>query len=415
VRAGRQSRHDIDEFVMTALPTAPEMQSRARRAGYDPAVIRDACVLIVGAGALGQNVAQNLALTGVGELRVVDGDHFEEHNRSRSPLHPRRGTYAPGETLPKASCVACELARIHVDDDAQVLAADTWIEELGLGAFHGVDVIAACVDSLVARSYLACASMLMNIPIVDGGFAGANLGMTVYPQTANPHAAPCWSCAGDALPGAFSCVAYARYADANGIVPAIQNGAAAIAAMCSEAIIGILHGRETEPRRVALDLRSGESRVFRPRPDPDCAASHRRLPAVSPSALGPSATMADLLDELATPGSTVFPPDVYVERAHCPSCARTCDVGAPTHRWRRDPRCRGCNGPWPRADVQVSSPDIIDAGLTAGDPRSALTLFQLGARPGDVLEVDGGPVPVVRLAGTPADLFTSVVGAVAPT
>jgi adenylyltransferase/sulfurtransferase len=399
---------------MTAVRVVPDMQSRARRAGYDPTVIQKSCVLLVGAGALGQNVAQNLALTGIGELRVVDGDLFEEHNRSRSPLHPRRGTYAPGDVLPKASCVARELASLHVDDDARILAADAWIEELGLGAFHGVDVIAACVDSLVARSYLAYTGILMNIPIVDGGFSGANLGMTVYPEKSAPHAAPCWSCAGDALPGAFSCVAYARYSDANGVVPAIQNGAAALGAMCAEAIVGILHGREREPRRVVLDLRTGESQVFRPRPDPECAARHRRLPAASQSALGPDATMAEFLAELGAPEVVAFPPDVYVERAHCPGCGRTCDVGAPTHRWRRDPRCTACNGPWSRADVQIPSPDLIDAGLTAEDPRSALTLRQLGARPGDIFEVEGGTVPAVRLAGTPADLFTEFVPVGAP-
>ena len=393
---------------MTALSTSPDMQSRAIRAGYNPAVIQGACVLVVGAGALGQNVAQDLALTGIRELRVVDGDHFEEHNRSRSPLHPRRGTYTAGDVLQKASCVAAELARIHVADDARIVAADTWIEELGLGAFDGVDVIAACVDSLVARSYLAYTGTLLSIPIVDGGFSGANLGMTVYPNTGDPQAAPCWSCAGDALAGAFSCVAYARYADANGIVPAIQNGAAALGAMCAEAIIGILHGRETEPRRVALDLRTGESQVFRPRPDPECAARHRRLPIALQSAVGPDATMADLLADLAQPEATVFPPDVYVERANCPSCARTCEVGAPTHRWRRNPHCTTCDGPWPRAEVQVPSPDLIDAGLTREDPRSGLTLGQLGARAGDVLEIESGAVPAVRLAGTPADLFTAV-------
>jgi len=397
---------------MPTLSAIPDMQSRARLAGYDPDVLAASTVLVVGAGALGQNVAQNLALSGVRELRVVDGDLFEEHNRSRSPLHPRRGAYAPGQRLPKASSVAAELARIHVDDEARILAADTWIEELGLGAFAGVDAVAGCVDSLVARAHLARVALLLDVPIVDGGFSGANLGMTVYPRSDDPREAPCWSCAGEALPGAFSCEQYARYADASGVVPAIQNGAAALGAMCAEAVVGLLHGRETEPRRVSTSLRTGESLVFRPQPDPECAARHRRLPPATDLELSPGATVREALAALGDPRAALFPPDVHVERAHCPveSCRATCDVGAPMHRWRRDPRCRECGGPWPRSERQVASPDVIDGGLTADDPRSGLTLEALGVRPGDVVEVQGGGCNAIRLAGGPEDLFSRIEG-----
>lgn len=391
---------------MTQITATPDLHSRARRAGYDPAVLRRSCVLVAGAGALGQNVALDLALTGVREMRIVDGDVFEEHNRTRSPLHPRRGTYVPGERLSKAASVGRELSAVHIDEGARIRVADAWIEELGLGAFDGVDVIAACVDSLVARSYLARVAMLLAIPIVDGGFSGAQVGMTVYPADGDPELTPCWSCAGDALPGAFSCEQYARYADTSGVVPAIQNGAAALGALCAEAIVGLLHGREAEPRRVMLDLRSGESDVFRPRPDPECADRHRRLPELTASAVTADATVSQALRQLGE-GAALFPPDVFVERANCPEpgCSATCEVGAPAHRWRRDPRCAECGGPWPRAAEQIPSPDLIDGGLTAADPRCEISLEQLGARPGDVLELGGREHGAIRIAGGPDELF----------
>jgi adenylyltransferase/sulfurtransferase len=393
------------------------MQSRARRAGYDETVLADACVLVVGAGALGQNLALDLALSGVRELRIVDGDVFEEHNRSRSPLHPRRGDYAPGDRLPKASCVAAELARLHVDDEARIRFADTWIEELGLGAFLGVDAIAACVDSLVARSFLARVALLLDLPIVDGGFSGANLGMTVFPGGGDPTEQPCWSCAGAAIPGAFSCEQHARFAESHHVVPAIQNGAAALGAICSEAIVSVLHGRVDRPRRIAFDLRSGESVVFRPQPDPVCAAGHRRLPSTVGSSATPETTVAEALALVGEPDAALYPADVFVERAHCPEdgCHATCDVGAPTHRWRRDPRCEPCGGPWPRAAQAISSPDTIDSGLVRADPRSGMTLGDLGLRAGDVVELGGGGTAAFRLAGGPEDLFAEMSLALART
>ena len=87
---------------ITAIPNPP--QPRPPR-GLRPSSSGRSCVLIAGAGALGKNVALDLALTGVREMRIVDGDVFEEHNRTRSPLHPRRGTYVPGSACrrPQAS------------------------------------------------------------------------------------------------------------------------------------------------------------------------------------------------------------------------------------------------------------------------------------------------------------------------
>jgi adenylyltransferase/sulfurtransferase len=392
---------------MTALSPIHDAHSRARLAGYDPTVLASASVLVVGAGALGQNVALDLALSGVRELRIVDGDLFEWHNRTRSPLHPRRGSYEPGAPLPKASCVARELGLIHVDDQALVRAADTWIEELGLAAFDGVDVIAACVDALSARAYLARVATYLNLPIVDGGFSGANVGMTVYPSADDPQLAPCWSCGGAPLPGAFSCEHYARQSDTQGIIPAIQTGAAALGALCSEAVIGLLHGREEHVRRVMLDVRSGDSRGSRPSPDPECAPYHRRLPEPVDVALTPAATVAETLAEVGGGEARLFPPDVYVERANCPApgCSATCEVGAPSHRWSRDSRCQQCGGPWSRAARQLASPDTIDAGLTIDDPRSSLSLQQLGACPGDVLELVDSPHGAIRLEGGPDELF----------
>lgn len=393
---------------MPTLPTKPDVQSRARRAGYDPEVLRDARVLVAGVGALGQNLAQDLALSGVRTLRLVDGDVFEEHNRSRSPLHPRRGRYAEGERLPKASSVGAELALLHVDDGARILVADTWIEEIGLGAFDGVDVIAACVDALDARAYLARVAMMLDIPIVDGGFSGPSLGLTVYPRGAEPPQAPCWSCGGPPVDGPFSCEHYARFAESQGVVPAIQNGAAALGALCAEAVIMVLHDREAEPRRTVVDLRTGESMVFRPRPDPVCAASHRRLPDAVPTTLTPDATAADAIAYLGEADAMLFPRDVFVERANCPGCRSTCDVGAPAHRWGRDARCTGCDGPWPRAETNVASPDTIDAGVAATGPGSALTLAELGFGAGDVVELLGSRHSAIKLAGGPEDLFREV-------
>src|SRR6516225_7212376 len=48
--------------------------------------LRDARVLVVGAGALGNEVLKNLALVGLGTIYVIDLDEVERSNLSRSVL-----------------------------------------------------------------------------------------------------------------------------------------------------------------------------------------------------------------------------------------------------------------------------------------------------------------------------------------
>src|SRR5437870_3401583 len=113
-----------------------ELFSRERLAGYDPQIMNATKVLIVGVGALGQNTAMNLALAGIGEIRIVDHDRFEDHNRTRSPLYPTAEEQA-ALGMSKAKVVAARLGRLMTAPGAVVRYADKCIQELGDGAFKG--------------------------------------------------------------------------------------------------------------------------------------------------------------------------------------------------------------------------------------------------------------------------------------
>ena len=53
---------------------------------FDQERLKAATVVVVGAGAIGNEVLKNLALLGVGKLNIFDFDKIEEHNLTRSIL-----------------------------------------------------------------------------------------------------------------------------------------------------------------------------------------------------------------------------------------------------------------------------------------------------------------------------------------
>ena len=261
------------------LEPAAAVFSRERLAGYDPDVLDDSTVLAVGAGALGENTLLTLALSGVGELRIVDPDTFELHNQTRSPLYP-----TPLEQvtigLEKVRVSAARLLPLMTAGRPRVQFAVARIQELGLGAFVGVDAVVSSVDNARARGYLADATRLLALPLIEAGFEGPEVSLTCYPPALGPAAAeePCWRCSHEEMAGAFSCRFTAERAEREGVIPAIQAAAATLAGMQAEATIMALHGQYPLGRRVLdLNIRTGRSRLTTLVTDPLCAGAHRLL------------------------------------------------------------------------------------------------------------------------------------------
>src|SRR4051794_22282691 len=72
--------------------------------------LRAAKVMVVGAGALGNEVLKNLALLGVGNIWLIDFDTVENSNLSRSVLYR-----ADDSGKPKAITAAKRLAELNPD------------------------------------------------------------------------------------------------------------------------------------------------------------------------------------------------------------------------------------------------------------------------------------------------------------
>ena len=107
--------------------------------------VQKAKVLVIGAGALGNEVLKNLTLMGVGNIFVIDFDKIEAANLSRSVLFRENDN-----NRSKAEVAAARAKSINPEVHIQYLNTDV-TTGLGLGVIRRMDAIIGCLDNREAR------------------------------------------------------------------------------------------------------------------------------------------------------------------------------------------------------------------------------------------------------------------------
>jgi adenylyltransferase/sulfurtransferase len=132
---------------------------------FDIEKVRKATVLVVGAGALGNEVLKNLALLGVGNIIIVDFDTIEYSNLTRSVLFRKSDAELQAY---KSEIAARRIKELNPEINTYWLKGDIE-KEVGLGYFKNSDVIIGCLDSMLARYVVNNYALRFRKPWVDGG------------------------------------------------------------------------------------------------------------------------------------------------------------------------------------------------------------------------------------------------------
>ncbi|MDP6447347.1 MAG: ThiF family adenylyltransferase [Pirellulaceae bacterium] len=154
-------------------------------AWWDQERLAKSKILVVGAGALGNEVLKNLALLGIGHIYIVDFDEIEESNLTRSVLFRSRD-----RGRPKAEAAAAALKDLNPDTQVRSMRANI-MTEVGLGLFKEVDVVIGCLDNREARLWVNRSCWKVNTPWIDGGIQEINGVAKVF----QPPDGACYECA----------------------------------------------------------------------------------------------------------------------------------------------------------------------------------------------------------------------------
>lgn len=123
-------------------------------------------ILVVGCGGLGGHILDQLARLGVGAIRAVDGDVFEETNLNRQLLSslPLLGTS-------KAKAAAEHIRRVNPEITAEGVEAFLTAENVD-SLLSGCDLVLDGLDNIQSRKILWEGCKKVGIPYVYGAISG---------------------------------------------------------------------------------------------------------------------------------------------------------------------------------------------------------------------------------------------------
>jgi len=207
--------------------------------------VQNAKVLVVGAGALGNEVIKNLTLMGVGYLFIVDFDNVEAANLSRSVLFRESDNKRS-----KAEVAAARAKAINRQVHVQYLNGDV-TTALGLGVIRRMDAVVGCLDNREARLAINRFCYWVNKPWVDGAIQELLGLMRVFV----PGQGACYECtlteqALRDLSLRYSCPLLARQNVLLGKVPTTPTIASIIGGMQSQEALKLIHGLPVEAGKV---------------------------------------------------------------------------------------------------------------------------------------------------------------------
>ena len=340
--------------------------------------VRAATVMIVGLGALGNEVAKNLALLGIGRLIIVDRDTVEFSNLSRSVLFRESD-----QGRRKTEVVAEQIRALNPDVDVLALHGDVTMD-VGLGLFRRVDVAIGCLDSRAARLWLNDSCYLAGIPWVDGAIQDLFGEVRVF----TPGFGACYACTLSAsdwriIREARPCNGLAVGNILEGRVPTTPTIGSIIGGIQSQEALKLVHGMPSHPGKafVFRGLTTEADLVTLPRKD-GCQ-SHYTLPEVMELPLTSASTFRDLLREaharLGGQAYLMLRGRELVSHLECPACGSREDLGVLEVRLTPDlARCPSCGHGMREAETTHV--------ITDHDPFVDHTLSDAGFPPLDVIE-----------------------------
>ncbi len=222
--------------------------------------LKNAKVLVIGAGGLGSPALLYLAAAGVGTLGIAEFDEVDESNLQRQIIHGQ-------SDIGKSKAVSARESIAEANPYVEVILHEERLDNDNvLSVFEGYDLIVDGTDNFATRYMVNDAAYFLKIPYVWGSIYRFDGQASVFWPTAEGADAPCYRCLYPEPPPP-------------GMVPSCAEGGvlgvlcAAIGSIQVNEAIKVLTGigDPAVGKLVIYDALELEWRKLRVRKDPNCA------------------------------------------------------------------------------------------------------------------------------------------------
>jgi Dinucleotide-utilizing enzymes involved in molybdopterin and thiamine biosynthesis family 2 len=316
--------------------------------------LKNARVLVIGAGAIGNETLKNFALLGIGNILVCDMDTISVSNLSRTVLFRKEDAGRK-----KAETAALRTKEMSLEETCSVDFFDgdiVW--ELGTGVFRYFDVIVGCLDNVETRFALNVNCRLVNKSWVDAGINELSGSIRIF----GAGEGACYQCfANDnemiAARQRYSCDDFKKRMFSEHKMPTVQISSAIVSALQVQEAIKIILGKTAlVGKKIFFQGTTGDFEVINMREDPDCYA-HASFENVIETPMTSKTTLRDFLTYVSKPefsGTnavlTFYTPAITLNRRQflhsitCEHCGHTTYFNKPSFRLYTDEvKCSKCS------------------------------------------------------------------------
>ncbi len=204
--------------------------------------VKNAKVMVVGCGALGNEVIKNLVLMNVSNIVIVDFDEIEYSNLSRSILFDHSHVTNSSR---KVDAVKHKVEQINPTVTVEALHADV-CHGVGLSYFEEVDVIISCLDNRQARLFLNRYAFQFSTPWIDGAIENVSGTVKIYRKGENCYECNLTDIERQEIKAKLACADVAAQYESHGSIPTTSISASIIGAIQVQEALKIIHGYEDE-------------------------------------------------------------------------------------------------------------------------------------------------------------------------
>jgi len=162
--ANKENNQDDYTVFGVATIDSDKFDRQKRILGWEQKKISDATVMVIGAGATGNEVVKNLVLTGIGKIILIDYDFINVSNLNRCILFSNQSALNKDYKVDVIKNTCEELS-----PDTEIICIKKDLKDIDKTLYKKADVVCSCLDNIEARLEANNYSYYNDVPFIDSG------------------------------------------------------------------------------------------------------------------------------------------------------------------------------------------------------------------------------------------------------